>query len=239
MNIDHRLIENDTELKHVDINHEKEDKKDFTRDRIASLKSKIKFKISSLDIINDRKMITYFIVYTVLSLLCIVKKDFLSLLNPILMFLIMVLFASNPIRIENSRFLDVATTNLISSLGLILKNFSINDIKENYEDITNFFTYALIASFALTGHPGFTALSILAFIGLMFAHMLCFINKDIIIIRESYKRIQKYEFISLTSTCIFVFLQNGSAINTSIFTIILLLRYIEKSIENYEINTVI
>ena len=229
----------ETELKHVDPSPSKnieEEKKDKLKNII---KENIKFNISSIDTKLYYSQLIIIGLYMIICLISIIAKDFLSLINPILMLALVILLSSNPASIKNNRFLDVGTWNLISSFNMLIKSFNLSTISYEYQSITSFFTKLFIISLLLSGYPAFNTSFIAISLGLCFSYLLCFINKDMETIKESGKEIQSKELLYIViSSIIFGMAFKGSVANATVFTTVILLKYFQEAIKDFEITDI-
>lgn len=229
----------ETELKHVDPSPSKnieEEKKDKLKNII---KENIKFNISSIDTKLYYSQLIIIGLYMIICLISIIAKDFLSLINPILMLALVILLSSNPASIKNNRFLDVGTWNLISSFNMLIKSFNLSTISYEYQSITSFFTKLFIISLLLSGYPAFNTSFIVISLGLCFSYLLCFINKDMETIKESGKEIQSKELLYIViSSIIFGMAFKGSVANATVFTTVILLKYFQEAIKDFEITDI-
>lgn len=237
MRIENIITNNlDSELKHVDIQSTVQDsEKHKTIEQI--LKEKIKFSPKLIDTSLYSNQLVLIGIYAIICIASLFFKDFLSIINPFIMASLIILLSSNPISIQNNRYLDVGVWNLASSLGMITKSFNLLDISKRYEDLTEFFTKIFIFSLLLAGHSGFNLIFILITLGLVTSYIFCFINKDIDPIKKSAEAIQNKELIFVViSTIIFVMVFKGSVANTLVFAVVALLKYFHNSIKEYEIK---
>lgn len=229
----------ETELKHVDPSPSKnieEEKKDKLKNII---KENIKFNTSSIDTKLYYSQLIIIGLYMIICLISIIAKDFLSLINPILMLALVILLSSNPASIKNNRFLDVGTWNLISSFNMLIKSFNLSTISYEYQSITSFFTKLFIISLLLSGYPAFNTSFIVISLGLCFSYLLCFINKDMETIKESGKEIQSKELLYIViSSIIFGIAFKGSVANATVFTTVILLKYFQEAIKDFEITDI-
>lgn len=237
MRIDN-LVSNslDSELKYVDIeNTSQHSEKQKTEDM---LKEKIKFNSKSIDTLLYSNQLILIGIYGVICIASLFFGDFLSIINPIIMTFLIILLSSNPILIQNNKYLDVGAWNLSSSLGIIVKSFNLFDLSKRYEDLTEIFTKMFIFSLLITGHPGFNSIFILITSGLIVSYIFCLTHKDIDPIKKSGEDIRSKELIYIViSTIIFVISFKGSVANTTVFTVVTLLKYFHNSIKEYEFKT--
>ena len=229
----------ETELKHVDPSPSKsieEERKDKLKDII---KKNIKFNISSIDTKLYYNQLMIMGLYFVICSISITTKDFLSLISPVLMLALIILLSSNPISIKNNRFLDVGVWNLINSFNILIKSFNLSAISSEYQSITSFFTKLFIISLLLSGYPAFNTSFIVISLGLCFSYLLCFINKDMETIKESGKEIQSKELLYIViSSIIFGMAFKGSVANATVFTTVILLKYFQEAIKDFEITDI-
>lgn len=234
------LIDKDleTELKYVDIDNNKKHKKE---DKIIStLKEKIKFEPKNIDTSLYYNQITMIFVYFLICLVSVFFGDFLSIINPIIMGILLILISSNPLSIDkNNRYLDFGISNLVTSLNMIIKSLGLNEISKKYLELTEFFSKIFIFSLLLVGHQGFNLTLIIASIGLTLSFILSLANKDIEIIKSVGENIQNKELkYVLISTLIFAIAFKGSVANTTAFTIIILFKYFFNIIKDYEFQDI-
>lgn len=228
----------DNELRHVDLNNSEPERNDINKD-IIPIKERIKFNPSSIDTRLYYEELAICCLYFIICSISILSKDFLSLINPLLMFAIIILLSSNPIKVENNRAIEVGTWNLISSFNILIKGLNLSKISNNYEDIINLFTKLFTYSLLLAGHPGFNSLFIIIVVGLAFSYLLCFINKDMDKIKESTSYIQSKELAFIViSTLIFALNFKGSVSNGTIFATVILLKYFQNIIKDIEIKDI-
>lgn len=203
------------------------------------IKKHVKFNISLIDTKLYYNQLIIIGLYTAICLVSLLLKDFLSLINPLIMFGLIILLSSNPIQIHNNRFIDIGMWNLINSFNILVKGLNLSKINNEYEAITDIFTKLFIGSLLLSGHPGFNSIFIIIFIGLLISYLLCFINKDINKIKESGKNIENKEVIfTLISALLFALAFKGSVANGTIFASVILLKYFQNAILELEINDI-
>lgn len=237
-----QIINNDFlegELSHVDPTPSTFNNESHDKSSVSIFKEKIKFNLSSIDTQLYYNQLIIIGVYTIICLVSIITGDLLSLISPILMASLIVVLSSNPIRVKNTRFLDVGIWNLISSFNILIKGFNLSKITKQYKDITDTFTKLFIASLLLSGYPAFNTFFVAITTGLITSYLLCFINKDIDSIKESGKRIQEKELLFVVvSSIIFALAFKGSVANGTIFATLALLKYFHNSISELEINDI-
>lgn len=229
----------DGELKHA-INSSSESKnKENDNENKIKLKEYIRFDISSIDTTLYYNQIAIICIYLAICLITIITGDFLSLIIPIFMMALVILLSSNPLKVENNRFLDVGIWNLINSLNILIKSFNLLKVSRHYTEITDFFTKLFIISLLLSGCPAFNISFILTSFGLCASYLFCFINKDIDAIKKSNERIQEKELLYIViSVLIFGLAFKSNVANTTVFTILILYKYFYNSIKDLEINEI-
>lgn len=232
----------ESELKHVDIKSTPEqniNNGNSEDDNKKIIKKYIKFNISSIDTQLYYNQLAIIGLYTVICLISLLAKDFLSLVNPLIMFGLVVLLSSNPIQIFNNRFIDVGMWNLINCFNILIKGLNLSKINNEYETITDIFTKLFIGSLLLSGYPAFNSIFVIIFIGLLFSYLLCFINKDINAIKESGKNIENKELsFTVISSLLFALAFKGNVANGTIFAAVILLKYFQHAIAELEINEI-
>lgn len=233
-----KIINNETlkdELKH-NINNTKiiDNKPEKIR-----IQKYINFDISSIDTILYKNHLTLIVVYFIICSINTLRGDIFSLLNPILMFLLIVFLSSNTFKIKNNRFLDVGIWNLINSFNMLLKSLQLIKLNNSYKKIVKYFTMFFINSLLLSGFPAFNTIFVLISLGLWVSYLLCFINKDIDSIKKSCEQIQKNEILyTLISVIFFNFIFKINAINATVFTHLAILTFFNNSIESLQINEI-
>ena len=129
--------------------------------------------------------------------------------------------------------------NLINCFNILIKGLNLSKINNEYETITDIFTKLFIGSLLLSGYPAFNSIFVIIFIGLLFSYLLCFINKDINIIKESGKNIENKELsFTVISSLLFALAFKGNVANGTIFAAVILLKYFQHAITELEINEI-
>lgn len=228
-----------SELTHVDIKSDSmyKEKEKFSFKNI--LKENIKFNPSEIDTIFYKNEMIIAFISIFISIVCMFFKDFFSILNPIAMILLIILFSSNKFEIKNNRHLDIGVWNMINCINIIIKSFNLNNICRRYIDINIFFTNLFLYSIILSGIPASNTLILLAYTGLIISFITCLAGKDIGLIKESINKISSsYMLYMIPSMLIFSIMFKGSSINLTAFTLILLLKFMNSSLENYTLQDI-